>query len=222
MFGAILRDLSHKRLDLASHQHQLTGALSGGWKQRLALVCALLHRPKLIFLDEPTAGIDPLLRARIWDELHRLRDDGRTLIVTTQYVNEAEACDRVALIATGRLIALATPDDLRREALGGDIVEIETAARLDGIALEELPFVRHVRQDGPRNLTLTVDDAGTATPDAVDAIGRIGGDVVLAREVRPSFDEVFGALVERDQAAREAGGRDAAEREATPAVEAAA
>ena len=101
-------------------------------QRRLELACALVHDPALLFLDEPTAGIDPLLRARIWTELHRLRDAGRTLIVTTQYVNEAESCDRVALIADGRLLALATPDELRREAVGGDIVVIETAAIFDG------------------------------------------------------------------------------------------
>ena len=94
--------------------------------------CALVHDPALLFLDEPTAGIDPLLRARVWEELHRLRDRGRTLIVTTQHIDEAEACDQVALIAAGRLVALATPDELRRQAMGGDVVAIETATPFDG------------------------------------------------------------------------------------------
>ena len=84
-------------------------ASSGGMQRRLELASALVHDPALLFLDEPTAGIDPLLRATIWEELHRLRDDGRTLLVTTQYVNEAEDCDSVALIADGRLIATAAP-----------------------------------------------------------------------------------------------------------------
>ena len=81
-------------------------------QRRLELACALVHEPALLFLDEPTAGIDPLLRETIWEELHRLRDAGRTLLVTTQYVNEAEECDQVALIADGRLIALAPPEEL--------------------------------------------------------------------------------------------------------------
>jgi len=155
----------------------------------------------MLFLAEPTAGIDPLLRSRVWEELHRLRDAGRTLIVTTQYLDEAESCDSVALISDGRLLALATPDGLRRQAAGGDVVDIETAELFDGDVLRSLPFVRHVRQDGPRRLTVTVDDAGTATPDVVDAIRAQGGEVSSAREVRLSFDEVFATLVTRSRAA---------------------
>jgi len=188
-------------VDLWSVRNRRAGRLSGGMQRRLELAGALVHEPALLFLDEPTAGIDPLLRTRVWDELHRLRDAGRTLIVTTQYVNEAEACDHVALIAEGRLIALDTPTELRRLAAGGDVIEVETAERFDGLALEELPFVRHVRQEGPRHLTLIVDDAGTATPDAVDAITERGGEVVLSREVRASFDDVFATLVGRHRAA---------------------
>ena len=173
-------------------------------QRRLELACALVHDPALLFLDEPTAGIDPLLRAKIWEELHRLRADGRTMIVTTQYVNEAESCDMVALIANGRLLALATPDDLRRQAVGGDVVVVETAALFDGEQLTGLPFVRHVRQDGSRQLTVVVDDAGTAMPDVVEAVKARGGEVVSAREERPSFDDVFAALVQRDEQARAA------------------
>ena len=183
-------------------------------QRRLELACALVHDPALLFLDEPTAGIDPLLRASVWEELHRLRATGRTMLVTTQYINEAESCDLVALIAGGRLLALATPDDLRREASGGDVIGIETAALFDGGLLEDLPFVRGVRQTGPRHLTVIVDDAGPATPDVVDAIQARGGEVASAREERLSFDEVFTALVERDQAARD---RAAADADAAPA-----
>jgi ABC-2 type transport system ATP-binding protein len=188
-------------VDLWSVRDRRAGRLSGGMQRRLELAGALVHEPALLFLDEPTAGIDPMLRGRVWEELHRLRDAGRTLIVTTQYVNEAESCDHVALIAEGRLVAVATPTELRRMAAGGDVVEIETAARFDGLELEGLPSVRHVRQDGPRHLTLVVDDAGRATPDAVDAITERGGEVVRAAEVRASFDDVFATLVGRHRAA---------------------
>src|SRR4051812_43892496 len=103
------------------------GHLSGGMQRRLELACALVHEPELIILDEPTAGLDPLLRGSIWDELHRQRDAGRTLIVTTQHVSEAEECDTVAMIVGGRIIALAAPDDLRRTATNGDLLDIETS-----------------------------------------------------------------------------------------------
>jgi ABC-2 type transport system ATP-binding protein len=172
-------------------------------QRRLELAGALVHDPDLLFLDEPTAGIDPLLRGRIWEELHRLRDAGRTLLVTTQYVNEAESCDAVALISGGRLVALATPEELRRDAMGGDVVEIETTGIIDGQALTDLPHVRRVEQDGPRHLRVIVDDASVATPDLVEAIGARGGEVAAARESRPSFDDVFAALVHRDRAANE-------------------
>ena len=119
-------------LDLWDVRSRRAGRLSGGMQRRLELACALVHDPALLFLDEPTAGIDPLLRASVWEELHRLRATGRTMLVTTQYINEAESCDLVALIAGGRLLALATPDDLRREASGGDVIGIETAALFDG------------------------------------------------------------------------------------------
>ena len=203
-------------VDLWDVRGRRAGKLSGGMQRRLELACALVHDPDLMFLDEPTAGIDPLLRTRVWDEFHRLRDDGRTLLVTTQYVNEAEACDHVALIAEGRLIALATPTELRRLAAGGDVIEIETAARFDGLELEELPFVRHVSQDGPRHLRLTVDDAGSATPDAVDAVAQRGGEVVSAREVQASFDDVFATLVARHLASPARTGEDATDADTGP------
>jgi ABC-2 type transport system ATP-binding protein len=186
-------------VDLWDVRGRRAGQLSGGMQRRLELACALVHEPDLMFLDEPTAGIDPILRGRIWEELHRLRDVGRTLIVTTQYVNEAESCDRVALIANGRLLALATPDGLRREAVGGDVVVVETAAFFDADQLTELPYVRRVRQDGARQVTVVVDDAATALPDVVEAVRTRGGEVASAREERPSFDDVFAALVKRDE-----------------------
>ena len=210
LFGMLFRSRGRRTrevlqlLDLWDYRSRRAGKLSGGMQRRLELACVLVHSPLLLFLDEPTAGIDPLLRARVWEELHRLRDTGRTMIVTTQYVDEAAYCDQVAMIASGRLVALATPDQLRRDAMGGDVVVIETADALDGDRLRSLPFVRGVRQEGPRTLTVIVDDGGTATPDVVEAI-RAQTEVVSAREERPTFDQVFAALIERSnrQAAAE-------------------
>lgn len=184
-------------VDLWDVRGRRAGRLSGGMQRRLELACALVHDPALLFLDEPTAGVDPILRGRIWEEIHRLRDAGRTALVTTQYVNEAEQCDRVALISEGRLLALLTPDELRREAAGGDVIVIETAGLFDGELLKSRPFVRDVRQEGPHRLVVIVDDAATALPDVVEAVGSHGGEVVSALEERPSFDEVFATLVKR-------------------------
>jgi ABC-2 type transport system ATP-binding protein len=207
LFGVLWRT-RHRRtrevlelVDLWDVRGRRAGALSGGMQRRLELACALVHNPALLFLDEPTAGIDPLLRGRIWDELHRLRDEGRTLIVTTQYVNEAEACDTVALISGGRLIALAPPEELRRSAVGGDVIEVETASAFDGGDLHDLPSVRTVEQVDPRNLRVVVDDAGSALPEVVESIRQRGGEVASASEARPSFDTVFATLVERDREA---------------------
>jgi ABC-2 type transport system ATP-binding protein len=158
----------------------------------------------LYVLDEPTAGLDPILRGRVWEELHRLKDAGRTLLVTTQYVNESEECDNVALIAHGRLVALATPDELRREAMGGDIIEIETTDPFDGTVLSKMPEVRDVRVQGPRTFQVVVDEAGAATPAVMEAINEAGGDVAASKEFRPSFDDVFAELVERDEQSRDA------------------
>jgi len=173
--------------------------LSGGMQRRIELACALVHEPELLILDEPTAGLDPLLRGSIWDELHRLRDGGRTLIVTTQHVSEAEECDAVAMIVGGRIIALAAPDDLRRTATNGDLLDIETSAVYDGSQLVGTDGVGEVTQDGPRHLRVVVDDAGAALPIVVEKIKASGVEIESAREHRLSFDEVFALLVARDE-----------------------
>ena len=186
-----------KLLSLWDARNRWASRMSGGMQRRLELACALVHDPTLLILDEPTAGIDPLLRVTVWEELHRLRDAGRTLLVTTQYLNEAEECDQVALIVNGRLIAVATPDELRRTAAGGQAIEVETTDLFDGTLLDSVPGVRSVHQDGPRHLQIRVEDAATSLPTVVEAVGAAGGEVAAARELRLSFDEIFAELVER-------------------------
>ena len=205
LFGMLFRSRRRRTrealelVDLWDVRGRRASRLSGGMQRRLELACALVHDPSLLFLDEPTAGLDPLLRERVWQELHRLRRDGRTIVVTTQYLNEAELCDHVGLIAEGRLIALAVPEELRRLAIGGDVIDVQTTDLFDGELLKGLPVVREVRQLGPRHLRITVDDVGAATPDLVAAVEQHGGEVASAREERPSFDEVFSRLVEREK-----------------------
>lgn len=203
-----------KLVDLWDARGRQAGRLSGGMQRRLELACALVHEPELIILDEPTAGIDPLLRGSIWEELQRLRDAGRTLLVTTQHVSEADECDAVALIVGGRIIALAAPDELRRMATNGDLLDIETSAMFDGSDLVGVRGVREVTQDGPRHVRVVVDDAGSALPLVVETITGAGVEVMSAREHRLSFDEIFAILVTR----HESGARSDAP-EPTPARE---
>jgi ABC-2 type transport system ATP-binding protein len=184
-------------VDLWDVRSRRAGRLSGGMQRRLELASALVHDPQIAFLDEPTAGIDPLLRATIWQELGRLRDAGRTLLVTTQYVNEAESCDAVVLIAEGRAIATGTPDELRRTAMGGDVVVIDTREPIDVSALRNVPTVLRLEQAGPTQVRATVTDSSATLPDLVEAVTSRGGEVESAAESRPSFDEVFAILVER-------------------------
>jgi ABC-2 type transport system ATP-binding protein len=200
-------------VDLWDVRSRRAGHLSGGMQRRLELASALVHDPEIAFLDEPTAGIDPLLRATIWQELGRLRDAGRTLLVTTQYVNEAESCDAVVLIAEGRAIATGTPDELRRTAMGGDVVSIETRDPVDAAIFREVPNVLRLEQMGPNQIRATVADSSATLPDLVEAVTSQGGEVSSAAESNPSFDEVFAILVERSRLER------AREAEATRAAD---
>ena len=189
-------------VDLLDARHVFARDLSGGMQRRLELACALVHDPEVLFIDEPTAGIDPILRQAIWDELRRLRSEGRTTVVTTQYVSEAEYCDRVALITDGELVALDTPDALRHMAFGGDVLEITADRAVDPEMLATVKGVENVRQRDPRTLTATVADAGALTPLIVDAMRAAGAGVAGIEEQQPTFDEVFTELVEQRRAVR--------------------
>jgi ABC-2 type transport system ATP-binding protein len=189
-------------VDLTDARNRRAEDMSGGMQRRLELACALVHQPQLLILDEPTAGIDPLLRTRIWHELDHLRRAGTTIVVTTQYVSEAEYCDAVALISGGRLIAYATPTDLRRMALGGEVIEVATSGPFDVRALGAIEGVNNVRQTGPTQMLVYAQNAGLAAPKITAAIAAAGGHVEYSREYRPTFDEVFTALVTADHEAR--------------------
>ncbi len=198
--GKIRRAL--EMVDLWDARSRRAGDLSGGMQRRLDLACAIVHEPDILFVDEPTAGIDPMLRQAIWDELRQMRDEGRTLLVTTQYVGEAEYCDAVALLAEGELVALDTPEALRHRVFGGEVLEIETDAPITPELIANVAEVQSVRQTAPRTLIAVVEDAGTATPRLMETITGAGIGVISMEEYQPSFDEVFAELVKGRRAER--------------------
>jgi ABC-2 type transport system ATP-binding protein len=188
--------------DLTGRERQLAGQLSGGYRQRLALSCALVHQPRLIFLDEPTAGVDPVSRRTFWALIRRLADEGTTIVVTTHYMDEAELCDTLGFIYQGKLIAQGPPARIKAETFARQVCELEAddparAADVlgDSDAVEEV-----VRVGGRLRVILAPDGP---TPEAVAASLRARGiDVRLIRAVEPSVEELFVSFVDMERKAR--------------------
>ena len=159
-------------VEMDEDRTKLARDVSGGMQRRLSLAATLVHEPQLLFLDEPTAGIDPVLRRKFWDHFRELRDRGRTLFVTTQYVGEANYCDLVGVLAEGRLLMVDTPDGLRYRAYGGDIVDMVTKEPLSlryMRMLRDLPFVKaRPRLLSDTRVRLIVSEAGTDITELVD------------------------------------------------------
>ena len=189
-------------LDLGGHEKLRLENASGGMQRRVALAASLLHRPSLLFLDEPTAGLDPVLRRTVWQHLQDLRDSGCAIFVTTQIVSEATMCDSVGLLADGRLLAHGPPEQLRREAEGGDVVDLHTDQRIDVESIEALlahdlvDQASRIGEDGT-TVRLTVSDADGATGQLSELLADRGVEVRLAERYLTPFDDVFVALVER-------------------------
>jgi ABC-2 type transport system ATP-binding protein len=180
---------------LDDHRRSLTATLSGGWKQRLALGCAILHEPPIIFLDEPTAGVDPLSRRSFWALIYQLADAGVTVFVTTHYMDEAEYCDRLGLIYRGELIALGTPAELK-EAMAEEIIEISCDQPQVALAIVDvLPGVRYAALFG-RGLHVVTDCAGATIPLIADRLAAAGLAVGRPERILPSLEDVFVSLIE--------------------------
>lgn len=189
-------------VELTDHRHKLARNLSGGMQRRLALASTLIHKPELLFLDEPTAGIDPVLRRKIWDYFDALRSEGYTLFVTTQYVGEAAYCDLVGVMASGHLLLVDTPDGLRRRAFGGDVVNMRTTSVLPYNMVHEIqeqPFViAPVTQISDHDIRVVVDEANTAIPKMIDWTRSHNMEIESIGEYLPPFDDVFVKLVKQE------------------------
>jgi ABC-2 type transport system ATP-binding protein len=193
---------------LAGRRRQIAGTLSGGWKQRVALASATIHEPKLVFLDEPTAGVDPVSRREFWEQIHHLADAGTTLIVTTHYMDEAERCHEIAFISRGQLLDTGTPSQLvERRGLRAAEVQVDAAEALvprlrADARVEEVAHYGHLirvctkQRSDPLAVVRECSLPGAAAPSD-------------AREVRPTVEDAFVSMVrEEERAARGAGPPD--------------
>ncbi|MGP0088837.1 MAG: ATP-binding cassette domain-containing protein [Xanthobacteraceae bacterium] len=185
---------------LAGRERALVATLAGGWQQRLALGCAVLHRPPILFLDEPTSGVEPASRRRFWDLIHTLASDGVTVLVSTHYMDEAEYCHRAALINHGRLIAIGSPAKLKQTALGGELLLIECEALGATLAaLRGAPDVRDCSVFGDA-LHILVGNAEKSLTELPDFLAAKGLRPRHMARIAPSLEDVFVQLIAADMA----------------------
>ena len=189
---------------LEGREQSLTKTLSGGWKQRLALGCAILHEPRILFLDEPTSGVDPVSRRRFWDLINELSDRGITVLVTTHYLDEAEYCNDIILMNAGRLIASGSPKQLKVEHITYSILEVETTAPVAAMdLLRNQPWVIEISLFGT-HLHVGVDDAGGRRESVISVLSSNNIQIQRIDQIAPSLEDVFLHLLERDMKKRAA------------------
>ncbi len=180
--------------NLKGQEDLITGTLPGGWKQRLALGCAVLHQPPILFLDEPTSGVDPISRRLFWELIHQMAAEGVTVFVTTHYMEEAEYCNRLALIFRGKMIALGTPSELKRNSIKGDLLLVECAPLGEAMdALKNTPGVMDAAVFG-NSLHLVVAKASTAEPQIQAQLTQKGVKVDRITPIRPTLEDAFVSL----------------------------
>jgi len=179
---------------LEGREQTVTGALAVGWKQRLALGCAVLHRPPIVFLDEPTSGVDPVSRRQFWDLIHRMVAEGVTVFVTTHYMDEAEYCNRLVMIDRGRLVAMGTPTELKQRHMRGELLLVECEPLGPGLeAVSQAPGVVDAAVFGS-SLHAVVAEAQTVLPKVREVLEARGIRVGRLEQIPPSLEDVFVAL----------------------------
>ncbi|TCR75626.1 ABC transporter ATP-binding protein [Rhizobium sp. BK376] len=180
---------------LEAKEDVLVRTLAGGWKQRLALGCAILHRPKVLFLDEPTSGVEPQARRRFWDLIHGLAGEGVTILVSTHYMDEAEYCNRIALINSGRLVAVGSPGELRAHHLDGELFELASSISASTLKIvKAIPGVVDAAIFGDKLHVLAASDSATTVSLQLERLAARAGCV---RRITPSLEDVFVRLVAR-------------------------
>ncbi len=185
--------------NLTDRHDAMTATLSGGWKQRLALGCAILHDPPVLFLDEPTSGVDPIARASFWDLIREMASTGHTIFVSTHYMDEAEYCHRLALMYRGRVIALGAPAELRAGLSTQVLLQLDTSAPLETMrALEQAPGILEVAVfGGGLHVAVSEHDTGVATIRERLSAEKI--DIHRLQKIQPSLEDVFVALIEEEE-----------------------
>ena len=200
------KDWVLKMAGLLEHRRARTATLSSAWKQRLALGCAIIHEPRIVFLDEPTSGVDPISRRRFWEIIYELSAKGVTVFVTTHYLDEAEYCDRLGLIYRGELIATGSPHELKTAFMHEEILEVVCERPFEVIGeLEKLETVKEAALFG-KGLHVVAKDGGQAARDIERVLTEQGRTAIRIEKIVPSLEDVFVSLIqERDRA--EGGGR---------------
>jgi ABC-2 type transport system ATP-binding protein len=196
---AARKDYVLRMANLTERRRAMTRTLAGGWKQRLALGCAILHDPPVLFLDEPTSGVDPIARGAFWGLIHDLAETGHTIFVSTHYMDEAEYCGRLALMYGGRVIALGSPAELKRGLTAHSLLYLDSSDPLDTMrALESVSGVVEVAVFGG-GLHVTVDDVEATSARMREALAAKGIEVKRLERIEPSMEDVFVALIEAEE-----------------------
>jgi ABC-2 type transport system ATP-binding protein len=184
---------------LQGREGELTRNLSGGWKQRLALGAAILHEPRMLFLDEPTAGVDPISRRAFWDLLYDLAEEGTTIFVTTHYMDEAEHCQDLAFIYRGRLIARGSPEEIKQEEMRGQVLEIDCSAADRAIqVLRDLDRFDEVALYGAL-VHVVAQDVEAERPTIRRSLEEAGISIRTMDAIAPSLEDVFISSVRREE-----------------------